>query len=322
MDAAPAAEDRPAGHLRPDPEQRRPDGVARAARPRRRPPPPRRASPAGARPDRLDPARLPDVPPVRVHAGVGRAGLGLLPWQRAGRAASTADPALRASARRRGPRPRRRPDRAGLHAARSGVYLLGDPPDYEPGPDRSVAGIAAARGADVWETFLDLLLADDGRELLNSPVLNYSDGNLDAAGEMLLHPIVRVRARRRRRPRRPDLRRVDDHLPAVATGPATAPTGRLPVELAVHKLTQATATLYGLGDRGVLAPGFVGDLNVIDHDAAAAAPARDGRRPARRRAPADPAGRRLRRHGQGRRGHLRDGEHTGARPGALLRGAR
>ena len=31
-------------------------------------------------------------------------------------------------------------------------------------------------------------------------------------------------------------------------------------------MTQATATLYGLGDRGVLAPGYVGDANVIDHE--------------------------------------------------------
>ena len=30
-------------------------------------------------------------------------------------------------------------------------------------------------------------------------------------------------------------------------------------------MTQATATLYGLGDRGVLAPGYIGDANVIDH---------------------------------------------------------
>ena len=34
----------------------------------------------------------------------------------------------------------------------------------------------------------DLLLADGGRELLNAPVLNYTDGNLDAAREMLMHP--------------------------------------------------------------------------------------------------------------------------------------
>jgi len=66
-------------------------------------------------------------------------------------------------------------------------YLLGDPPDYEPSGAASVTGIAAARGAGVWETFLDLLLADGGRELLNSPVLNYSDGNLDATREMLVH---------------------------------------------------------------------------------------------------------------------------------------
>ena len=59
-------------------------------------------------------------------------------------------------------------------------------------------------------------------------------------------------------------------------------------------MTQATATLYGLGDRGVLAPGFVGDANVIDHERPAAAPARAGERPARRRQPPHPAGRRLR----------------------------
>jgi N-acyl-D-amino-acid deacylase len=41
---------------------------------------------------------------------------------------------------------------------------------------------------------------------------------------------------------------------------------RLTVEAAVQKMTQATATLYGLGDRGVLAPGYVGDANVIDHE--------------------------------------------------------
>ena len=29
-------------------------------------------------------------------------------------------------------------------------------------------------------------------------------------------------------------------------------------------MTQATATLFGLGDRGVLAPGMVADVNVID----------------------------------------------------------
>ena len=35
-------------------------------------------------------------------------------------------------------------------------------------------------------------------------------------------------------------------------------------EDAVAKMTSRTAALYGLGDRGVLAPGYLGDVNVID----------------------------------------------------------
>ena len=95
------------------------------------------------------------------------------------------------------------------------------------------------------------MLADGGRELLNSPVANYSDGNLDAVREMLLHPTSAFGLG-------------DGGAHAGQTCDASTTTfllthwardraeGRLPVELAVHKTTQATATLYGLGDRGVL----------------------------------------------------------------------
>ena len=100
--------------------------------------------------------------------------------------------------------------------------MLGDPPDYEPGPERSASGIAAAKGVDEWELLLDLMLADGGRELLNAPVLNYSDGNLDAVGRDAPPPDLGVRARRRRRPRRADLRRVDAPPSCSRTGPATA----------------------------------------------------------------------------------------------------
>src|SRR5436305_15294249 len=124
------------------------------------------------------------------------------------------------------------------------IYLLGDPPDYEPGPERSVAAIAAARGADMWETLLDVLLDDGGRELLNSPVLNYADGSLEPVREMLLHPTSAFGLG-------------DGGAHAGQTCDASTTTfllsywardrkdGRLPVELAVHKLTRATSTLYG-----------------------------------------------------------------------------
>jgi N-acyl-D-aspartate/D-glutamate deacylase len=203
----------------------------------------------------------------------------------------------------------------------SGIYVLGDPPVYEPGPERSATGIAAARGMDEWEVLLDLLLEDGGCQLLNSPVLNYTDGNLDAAGEMLQHPTSAFGLG-------------DGGAHAGQTCDASTTTfllshwardrehGRLSVEDAVHKMTRATATLYGLGDRGVLAPGYVGDANVIDHERLQL------RRP---ELVSDlPGGAsRLIQHADGYLHTVKSGvatfvagEGTGARPGSLLRGAR
>jgi N-acyl-D-aspartate/D-glutamate deacylase len=41
---------------------------------------------------------------------------------------------------------------------------------------------------------------------------------------------------------------------------------RIPLEVAVKRQTKDTADLYGMTDRGVLAPGMKADLNVIDFD--------------------------------------------------------
>jgi len=43
----------------------------------------------------------------------------------------------------------------------------------------------------------------------------------------------------------------------------------LPIEFIVHKMTQDSAGLYGLKDRGVIAAGYRADLNLIDFDALA-----------------------------------------------------
>jgi N-acyl-D-aspartate/D-glutamate deacylase len=42
---------------------------------------------------------------------------------------------------------------------------------------------------------------------------------------------------------------------------------KLPVETVVHLQTRRTAELYGFRDRGLLAPGYLADLNIVDHDA-------------------------------------------------------
>jgi N-acyl-D-aspartate/D-glutamate deacylase len=246
------------------------------------------------------------------------AGLGLLPWaEQVGRIEADADLRARLIAEAR--ELERDPVVMGFMSPRR-VYVLGDPPDYEPPASRSVTAIAAASGADVWEMFLDLLLSDGGRELLNSPVLNYTDGNLDAAREMLMHPTSAFGLG-------------DGGAHAGQTCDASTTTFLLthwardravgiPLETAVHKLTQATARLYGLGDRGVLAPGYVGDLNVID---------RAGLQLHRPEMVNDLPGdaRRFLQRADGYVATVKggevtfeNGEETGARPGRLLRGAR
>jgi N-acyl-D-aspartate/D-glutamate deacylase len=249
----------------------------------------------------------------------GASGLGFLPWEEQV-ARIEADPALRARIVEEAKALEDDPLIMGFMRP-SRVFVLGDPPDYEPPPDRSVAAIAGARGVGTWEAFLDLLLVDGGRELLNSPVLNYSDGSLDPVRAMLVHPTSAFGLG-------------DGGAHAGQTCDASTTTfllshwvrdradGRLPLELAVQKLTSATASLYGLGDRGVVAPGFTGDLNLIDLDRLQL------RRPEMVSDLPGGARRLLQRADgyvatvKGGQVTFEEGEDVGARPGALLRGAR
>jgi len=101
------------------------------------------------------------------------------------------------------------------------MFQLGDPPDYEPRPEASVAARAAAAGISPWELVYDLLLVNDGHELLNAPILNYSDGNLDAAFEMLSNRCApSASATAARTPARPATRRAPRSC--SRTGPVTA----------------------------------------------------------------------------------------------------
>ena len=206
-----------------------------------------------------------------------------------------------------------------MHPSR--IYVLGDPPNYEPSRDQSVVGVAEAQGRPTWEVLFDLMLGDGGRELLNAPVLNYSDGNLDAAREMLLHPTSAFGLG-------------DGGAHAGQTCDASTTTfllsywardrarDRIPLELAVHKITGATAALFGLRDRGVLAPGMKGDVNLIDFDRLQL------HRPELVSDLPGGASRLIQRSdgyvATVNRGAVTfdRGEDTGARPGVLLRGAR
>src|SRR5262249_41901026 len=96
--------------------------------------------------------------------------------------------------------------------------------------------------------------------------------------------------------------------------------GRLDIPFVVHRQTQATARTVGLLDRGVLAPGYRADVNVIDFDRLRA------RRPEiRRDLPA--GGKRLVQAADGYVATItagtvtyQDGEAAGPLPGRLVRG--
>jgi N-acyl-D-amino-acid deacylase len=209
-----------------------------------------------------------------------------------------------------------------LKGAYDRTFLLGDPPDYEPGPDRSLAGLAAANGCTPLEVAYDAMLADDGRGLLYVPILNYAEGSLDPVREMFLHPRAAA-----------GLADGGAHCGVICD--ASMPTfmlthwtrdrsrgETLPLEWVVKKQTHDTARLYGLGDRGTLEPGMLGDVNVIDYEnLQLGSPYVTADLPA--------GGKRLLQNATGYVATIKsgevtfaNGEDTGARPGSLLRGAR
>ena len=209
---------------------------------------------------------------------------------------------------------------ARLKGAYDRTFLLGSPPDYEPGPERSLTGLAAASGRHPLEVAYDAMLANDGEGLLYVPVLNYSSGDLEPAREMLLHP-------------RAALGLSDGGAHCGIICDASMPTfmlthwtrdrtrgPKLPVEWVVRKQTQDTARLYGLADRGTIAPGMVADFNLIDYDRLQVGDPRVV-------ADLPAGGTRLLQTSTGyvatiKRGTVtfQDGRDTGARPGRLVRG--
>ncbi|HEX5616504.1 MAG TPA: amidohydrolase family protein [Acidimicrobiia bacterium] len=200
------------------------------------------------------------------------------------------------------------------------MFRLSDPVDYELDPASSIAAEAARAGIEPAALAYDVLLADDGRQLLYLPLFNFARHSFDDLAEMLRFRWSLL-----------GLSDAGAHCGAICDASFTTTSlalwgrdrrggERFPIEWLVHANTQRNARHVGWFDRGVLAPGYLADVNVIDFDALACHPpelVRD--------LPA--GGRRLVQRARGYRATVKrgaitfvDGEHTGEVPGRLLRG--
>jgi N-acyl-D-aspartate/D-glutamate deacylase len=199
-------------------------------------------------------------------------------------------------------------------------FTMGNPPDYEPGPEKSVEAIAARTGKSPDEVAYDYMLEDG--QYLYFPVVNYVTGDHEPIREMLNDPACLL-----------GLSDGGAHCTSIVDagvpsymlshwGRDRSRGPRLPLEMLVKRQTSETADFFGLSDRGRLAPGMRADVNVIDlprlrmqkpeliHDM-----------------PAN--GRRFVQRVEGYEATLvagvpifEHGEHTGAMPGRLVRAGR
>ena len=201
-------------------------------------------------------------------------------------------------------------------------FQLGDPPDYEQPPERSLAARAREKGVPLMEMVYDTLLERDGHELIYLPLYNYTELNYDNVLQMLEHPQALY-----------GLSDGGAHVGTVCD--ASMPTymlthwtrdrtrgRRLTLEKVVRMLTGAQADYLGMTDRGYLRAGLKADINIIDLDHLQSEPPH-----MEQDLPA--GGQRLL---QGARGYdatlvagevvMEKGTLTGARPGTLYRAGR
>ena len=201
----------------------------------------------------------------------------------------------------------------------TGVFPSRALPEFEPDPSTSLAAQAEALGRDPADLLYDWTIGDEGRALVHY-FLGGGGGNLDHSLELLPHPATVL-----------GLGDGGAHVDLVCD--VGYPTfllwywvrerarGTLPLETAIRILTSEPARMYGFRDRGVIAPGYKADLNVLDTDAV---------RPHVPEIVYDlPAGaKRIIQHADGYAATIVDGdvvqragEDTGARPGRVVRSA-
>jgi N-acyl-D-amino-acid deacylase len=201
------------------------------------------------------------------------------------------------------------------------IYVMGNPPDYEPPPEASIEAIAQRGNRSPDEVAYDYLTEAEDRFLF-FPVTGYNTGDHEPIREMLLDDATLL-----------GLSDGGAHCASIVD--AGVPSymlmhwardrkrgPRLPLELMVKRQTNDTATFFGFGDRGRLKEGLRADVNIIDYGGMKIhAPEIINDLPA--------GGQRLVQRVEGYEATIcagqpifEKGEHTGALPGKLVRAGR
>lgn len=200
------------------------------------------------------------------------------------------------------------------------MFELGNPPNYEPLPEHSIAARAKKAEMTPEEYAYDLMLEGERGKSLYLAMANYPNSSFEEIQQMLSHPDVI-----------PGLGDGGAHCGIICDG--SYPTFMLThwardrtrgekfaLPKVIKWLTNDAANAVSLHDRGLLAPGYKADINLIDFDKLTLhAPDIVYDMPAN--------GRRLTQRADGYVATLlngvvvyRNGEHTGELPGRLVRG--
>jgi len=184
-------------------------------------------------------------------------------------------------ARLRDPDVRRRLDDL-AHAKEAGVfrrlagwgnYVIGDTySEANRGLEwRDVSDIAAERGAEPFDTLLDIVLADDLRTVLWPKPTDRDDATWALRAQAWQDPRAMVGGS--------DAgahldRMCGSNYPTTFIGDCLRQRRLVPVESAVHMMTGQPAALFGLRNRGLVAEGMRADLFVFDPATVGSEPAR------------------------------------------------
>ena len=208
------------------------------------------------------------------------------------------------------------------HARYHDMYVMQENADYEPPPSESIASQAMELGLNPLELCLDIMTRGEGKDMIYYAFLNYGESSLDPAKEMMEHPNTIL-----------GLGDGGAHCGSICDGSFTTHMlthwtrdrkrgEKLELPWVIKAHCRDTAKAVGLNDRGVLAPGYKADINIVDlKKMQLRKPEVHFDLPA--------GGRRLMQYADGYVATIvngvpiyLDGESTGARPGRLVRGSK